>query len=73
MIRPPLPTAERAAAIGERREPRHAAEEPEDQRHDDEVLRRRKVHRHQESKAAQAGAGEIGEVDAAENLVGLEE
>ena len=31
------------------------------------------VHRHQEGKPAQAGAGQIGEVDAAENLVGLEE
>jgi hypothetical protein len=64
---------ERAAAIGERREPQDAAEEPQDQRHHDEVLRRRQIHRHQEGEPAQPGAGQVGEIDAAENLVGLEE
>ena len=64
---------EHAAAVRERREPEHAAHEPQHERHDDEVFRRQKIHRHQEGEPAQPGAGEVGEVDAAENLVGLEE
>ena len=64
---------EHAAPVRQRHEPQHAAREPKQQRHDDEIVGRRDVHRHQEGKPAQSGAGQIGEIDAAEYLVGLEE
>ncbi len=64
---------QRAAPIRQRREPEQAAGEPKQQRRHDEVLGRHDIHRHQEGEAAQARAGEVREVDAAEDPVGLEE
>jgi hypothetical protein len=61
-----------AAPVHECREPKQASREPQDERHDDEIFRRRQIHRQQEGKAAQSSAGQIGEIHAAENLVRLE-
>ena len=53
--------------------PRQARGRPQRQRRGDQVDRREDVHRAEKDEAAQARAGQIGEIDAAERLVALEE
>ena len=53
--------------------PQHAAGEPQDERHDQQVLGRDEVHRAEEQEPAQPRAREIGEIDAAEDPLRLEE
>ena len=62
-----------AAPVAERHEPQHAARQPEQQRRHDEVVGPEEVHGEQHGEPAQARAHEIGEVDAVEGLLRLQE
>ncbi len=61
-----------AARSTGRYQPEGAADKPEQQRHHDEIVGHDDIHRQQEGQAAQAGAGQVGEIDPAENLLRLE-
>ncbi len=63
---------DRALSPGAER-PGEARREPQRERRRDEVGRREAVHRDEDDEAAQARAGEIGEIDAPEGAVALQE
>ena len=61
------------AARARHEAPGEAGGEPQRQRRGDQIDRRKDIHRAEKHEAAKARAGEIGEIDAAERLVALEE
>ena len=61
-----------AAGAPRRDQPEPAADEPENERHDDEIVGHDEIHREQERQPAQPRAGQVGEIDATEDLLRLE-
>ena len=61
-----------SAAAGTER-PGEPGGEPQRERHGDEILRPQQIHRAEEYQSAKAGAREVGEIDAPERAVALEE